>query len=261
MDVTLGATLGFSTLTAAGVGLAVAQGCGVKLRARFLRFFEQIWKEPLAPSQKRLYHVREISKFCKVIGVILGCLVPLLPFLLIPNKPRMFEKLVDFLPPSKKEELLAAMPVVVFENGTQIIKAGEPSQYLYLITCGEVEIFGNKNEEPAFLGTLHHGHIFGEIGFLLGDPSEIDVFASTDLRAKRLSRRVFFDVLGEDGQKFLQKVADTNMTRPGELNQSLKHEFTSEPPKPPRKSSSYLSLVERAASKIVQPSATLPTAD
>merc|ERR1712107_373830 len=143
----------------------------------------------------------------------------------------MFEKLVDFLPPSKRRELLAAMPGMVFQRGTQIIKAGEPTEYLYLITCGEVEIFEDKGYDTAFLGTLQHGCIFGEVGFLMGDPSQIEVVASTDVRAKRLSRRVFFDVLGEDGQKFLQKMADTNMTRHGEMRQSLKHAFASEPPR------------------------------
>merc|ERR1712007_222990 len=120
------------------------------------------------------------------------------------------------------------------------------------------EIFEDKGGETAFMGTLQNGCIFGEIGFLMGDPSEIEVVASTDLRAKRLSRNKFLDVLGEDGQKFLRKMADTDMTRHGEMCQSLKHEFASEPP---RRENSYSHVIERAASNHVLPDTTLPTAD
>lgn len=254
-DVTVGVTFGFSTLAAAGVGLAVAQTWGVHLRRGVVRYCNEVgWKEP---------HRRwETSKSAKTIGILLGCLFGLTPvFLMSPDNPRLFEKLTEFLPPSKRKELLAAMSVVVFNEGDQIVRRGEPSDYLYLVTCGEVEVYDIEDEDVTFLGSLQSGSIFGELGFLLGDPSQIEVVASSFLRTKRLSRKDFFDIMGPEGQEFLHKVETRNLNLPNFLNQSLKHEFTSE--QNPRSSQrrSISNIAERAASRLVMPVQTLPTAD
>merc|ERR1712137_450972 len=251
---------GFPTLAAAGIGLAVVQTCGVKFRRNLERFCRTLsWEEPpLTRSQERLYHVKEISKFAKIFGMVLGCLIGVTPaFLVWQQNPRMMEALSEFLPPSKKGELLAAMTTVVFDKGDEIVRLGELSEYLYLITCGEVEVFDMEDDEIKFLGSLQSGSVFGELGFLLDDPSPVKIYASTAVRTKRLSRKDFFDVLGEDGQAFLQKVADRNQTLPNFVRESLKYEFWPKTPRRRRLSSS----VERVSSKLAVPEGTLPMLD
>jgi len=56
-------------------------------------------------------------------------------------------------------------------EGTLLFKGGEPSQSLYMIKSGEVEIFiQNRREKKTILATLRSGNFFGEIGVVMNKP-------------------------------------------------------------------------------------------
>jgi cAMP-dependent protein kinase regulator len=56
-------------------------------------------------------------------------------------------------------------------EGTLLFKGGEPSQSLYMIKSGEVEIFiQDRRERKTTLATLRSGNFFGEIGVVMNRP-------------------------------------------------------------------------------------------
>lgn len=56
-------------------------------------------------------------------------------------------------------------------EGTLLFKGGEPSQSLYMIKSGEVEIFiQDRRERKTTLATLRSGNFFGEIGVVMNKP-------------------------------------------------------------------------------------------
>jgi len=157
---------------------------------------------------------QNVTQIARTIGIIVGCFAGMFPLLFLGgDRPRLTQKLLDLLPRAKAKELLAAMETKEFDEGQQILAKGLPNEYLYLITSGEVEVFGrDKNNETILACTLQTGEVFGELEFLEGTNCAADVVASTFLRTKVLSRDEFLRIVGEDGQSKLMGLINTDIS-------------------------------------------------
>lgn len=72
---------------------------------------------------------------------------------------------------SEREEVLKRFRILTLPEATFVFKGGDPSQSLYMIKSGEVDIFTqDRRGKRVVLGRLESGDFFGEIGVLLNTP-------------------------------------------------------------------------------------------
>jgi len=216
IDATFGVTLGFSTLTAAAMGQMASDSCGLTLQSFIERFADTLGlpNPDLSRAQERLSIVQNVTQISRTFGIVFGCFVGMFPLLFLGgDRPRLTQKLLDLLPSAKAKELLAAMETKEFDEGQQILAKGMSNEYLYLITSGEVEVFGrDKHGETILACTLQTGEVFGELEFLQGNNCVADVVASTFLRTKVLSRDEFLRIVGEDGKSKLISLINNDIS-------------------------------------------------
>ena len=81
-----------------------------------------------------------------------------------------------------------------FEAGQIVLSRGSPSESLYLIDTGEVQVNRGPGLVPIMLGPGEH---FGEIGLLSGSRSTAEVVAQTELGLLRLGREAYLRYLRE----------------------------------------------------------------
>lgn len=71
----------------------------------------------------------------------------------------------------EREKVSKRFHLLKVPEGTLLFKGGEPSQSLYMIKSGEVEIFiQDRREKKTTLATLRSGNFFGEIGVVMNKP-------------------------------------------------------------------------------------------
>jgi len=71
----------------------------------------------------------------------------------------------------ERDEVFKRFHLRKVPEGTFLFKGGEPSQSLYIIKSGEVEIFiQDRRERKTTLATLRSGNFFGEIGLVMNKP-------------------------------------------------------------------------------------------
>jgi CRP-like cAMP-binding protein len=94
-----------------------------------------------------------------------------------------------------------------------VLKHGEPTDALYLISEGVAEVRRPESERPIELG---RGDCFGEIALLTGSRRTADVTARSALRLLRVDRRVYLRYLREldDVDRQLYRIALTRAARP-----------------------------------------------
>ncbi len=79
--------------------------------------------------------------------------------------------LFSSLTPEDREELLKRFRLHKVPEKTLLFRGGDPSDSLYMIKRGEVEIYTqNRNGKRVILAVLRSGNFFGEIGVLLNRP-------------------------------------------------------------------------------------------
>lgn len=77
-----------------------------------------------------------------------------------------------------------------FEAGSIIFRKDEPSDSLYLVVCGRVDIWLHFGDADALrLASFRQGVTFGEMGLLRNQPRAADAVAVNDVLALRLSRQ------------------------------------------------------------------------
>lgn len=75
------------------------------------------------------------------------------------------------LTPHERDEVFKRFHPRKVPEGTLLFKGGEPSQSLYIIKSGEVEIFiQDRRLRKTTLATLRSGNFFGEIGVVMNKP-------------------------------------------------------------------------------------------
>jgi CRP/FNR family cyclic AMP-dependent transcriptional regulator len=89
--------------------------------------------------------------------------------------------------PSVVDAVIPALTHCQFNAGALICLKGEPSDCLYIIQQGEVEVSVSSSEgKIILLGSLSDGDVFGEIGLLDKKPRTANVMAKTDASLYRL---------------------------------------------------------------------------
>jgi CRP-like cAMP-binding protein len=79
--------------------------------------------------------------------------------------------LFSSLTAGEREKVFKRFRLHKVPEGTLLFKGGEPSQSLYMIKSGEVEIFiQDRRERRKTLATLRSGNFFGEIGVVMNKP-------------------------------------------------------------------------------------------
>jgi CRP-like cAMP-binding protein len=73
-----------------------------------------------------------------------------------------------------------AFPPRRFDEGSFIIREGDPPGCAYVVQSGKVEIFRGKGVNRRQLGTVMPGGIFGEMALIDNSPRMADAIAATD---------------------------------------------------------------------------------
>ena len=85
-----------------------------------------------------------------------------------------------------------------FNVGDIIIEEGEPSDFVYKILSGEVEIFKELHGQTTILGIMKSEDYFGEMGVMDGQPRSVSVRARTKVLVSVFGDREFFQLISED---------------------------------------------------------------
>lgn len=80
---------------------------------------------------------------------------------------------------------------VTFQPGQALIEPGQPGRGLYVITDGQVEVFGGPDESSRLLNTLGVGSYVGEISLVRDTPTTARVTARNTVRALFVARDGF----------------------------------------------------------------------
>lgn len=87
---------------------------------------------------------------------------------------------------------------VVLLNGQTLIKKGDDAKAAYLIISGEAEAYSNDDDDETTKTTIVTPNSFvGEMAMLGGQPYAATIKATSRLEALKISKELFFRVIGE----------------------------------------------------------------
>eukprot|EP00123_Amoebidium_parasiticum_P015129 comp22799_c0_seq2/m.35756 comp22799_c0_seq2/g.35756 ORF comp22799_c0_seq2/g.35756 comp22799_c0_seq2/m.35756 type:complete len:365 (-) comp22799_c0_seq2:75-1169(-) len=134
------------------------------------------------------------------------------------RKRKMYDSFLEKVPilePLDHWERLTvadALEPQTFENGTVVIKQGDPGDTFYIIVEGEAIVTQQKSpgDEPIEVGRLHSSDYFGELALLSGRPRAATITANGALKCVKLDRERFERVLGSCADILRRNVAKYN---------------------------------------------------
>lgn len=85
-----------------------------------------------------------------------------------------------------------------FNAGDIIIEEGEPSDFVYKILSGEVEILKELHGQTIILGVMKPEDFLGEMGVMDGQPRSASVRAKTKVSVSVFEDMEFFQLVSED---------------------------------------------------------------
>jgi len=98
--------------------------------------------------------------------------------------------LFQLLDDQEREQLAAKLTTVRYAAGASIFTIGDPGEDLYIVSCGEVEMyFKNDTGERIVLEVAHRGDFFGDLSLLDQGGRSASVCAVEDTEVLRLERR------------------------------------------------------------------------
>lgn len=109
-----------------------------------------------------------------------------------------FEELLSDLSDHHVEKLSQFLERVEYVPGETIFYENDPSECLYIIQVGSVEISkisDQEGEEYVPLVELDEGNIFGELSFLTDSPRSASAVASTHLVVYELNKEDFANIV------------------------------------------------------------------
>lgn len=201
IDAEFGITLGFSTMIAAGLGQAVSDGSGVTIQQTIqTQVDRRSFCDPnLSVQQGNDKFVIFMQQVFRTVGIILGCLVALIPVILFDtgNKARLYDLMLKALPEERRRELIAKGKYVTVDPGTQLITHGLPVEACYTILSGEVRIVGRSNDgDPIELCVQGPGNCLGVLELVFGHNSVADVVTVGKAKLLKIDREDFEAVIG-----------------------------------------------------------------
>jgi len=214
LDCTLGVAFGFSTLAAAGMGQMVSDASGITLQGLIERFADRLGlPDPhLTLAQQRLDFVRYFMIVSRIVGIVFGCFLGMVPLIFMPDKkPRLVDQIAEKLAPEKRAEFQSLVSTEEYLRGDHLLNYGTQSSKVFMIQEGTVEVVGRDLDGlPFAVCTIGPGHSFGVPE--LNRPSHVDLVAK-DVRvvAQVIDKADFLRITAEDeeGVEVFKKARNT----------------------------------------------------
>lgn len=89
-----------------------------------------------------------------------------------------------------------------------IVRLGEPSDAVYIVLEGEIEILRETEELTVPIGRMGTGYIIGDIAVLLGEPYPASFVAVTPVEVLKLEADVFMQLVRDVPQLSLALMRD-----------------------------------------------------
>lgn len=90
------------------------------------------------------------------------------------------------------------MKEVTFQRGTYVYREGDTADAVFFVLSGEVEILRTVDKRAVRLAVVGRGNFFGETGVIRNQPRSITARARTDVKALRMPRNRFLDMVRTD---------------------------------------------------------------
>ncbi len=87
-------------------------------------------------------------------------------------------------------QVVNAFSPVHFPKGSDIIREGDPGDYLYVITAGSADVYQHAQPDGP-VGRLSEGNFFGELALMTDEKRNSTIRAATDVECYRLSKDRF----------------------------------------------------------------------
>ena len=96
------------------------------------------------------------------------------------------------------------MDELEFQVGEFLFREGEPSDSVYLILGGEVEVLRDMGDRRIRLGTRRAGQIVGEMGVIRNQPRSATIRVVSDAKVSRITKAQFLTAFGGKDQMALR---------------------------------------------------------
>jgi CRP-like cAMP-binding protein len=94
-----------------------------------------------------------------------------------------------------------------YHKGEMILNEGEPSDFVYRIVSGEVEVFKNLDNQSIVLGKVNAGEFLGEMGVIEEMPRSASARAISPVTAELMGKEDFFHHISENANAAYQLIA------------------------------------------------------
>ncbi len=112
---------------------------------------------------------------------------------------------------------------ISWEAGEVIYKAGDPSEFAYLLTKGEVEI---KSEKGKSVGFINENEVFGELSILLNTKRTVTTIALKESNALLIPKKNLLDDYNKTSF-FIKAILRSTYMRLTNLNSTIKIDLKS----------------------------------
>ena len=112
---------------------------------------------------------------------------------MLPLADQVIEMRPDSTPPTA-----AATTAVALAAGTALFRQGDPSDRIYVVERGQVDVVRDTPDGEVLLATLGPGEHLGEMGPLFGLPRSATVRARTDATLTGYTASAFRDLVGAE---------------------------------------------------------------
>jgi CRP-like cAMP-binding protein len=104
-------------------------------------------------------------------------------------------RVLSGLSSSARSELLAELPVRLFERSERLIQRDQEAERIFLLASGGVSVSVPEGSDRLVLASLGPGDVVGEISMILRKPASADVIASYPTVAYEITREALFTLM------------------------------------------------------------------
>ena len=112
---------------------------------------------------------------------------------MLPLADQIIEMRPDSVPPTE-----AATTAVTLAAGDTLFRQGDPSDLIYVVETGQVDVIRDTPDGELLLATLGPGDHLGEMGPLFGLPRSASVRARSDATLTGYTATAFRDLVGAE---------------------------------------------------------------
>lgn len=114
------------------------------------------------------------------------------------QKKRERTPLFSDLSPDEFAEVVSKMIVHNFPQDSIVVKQGDPSTSLFVISSGSVQVIRRESDgKEILLATLKEGEFFGEMSFLTGKPRTATIKTTEETEILELSKQDLEEVIAK----------------------------------------------------------------